>query len=267
VTDDEDPRAVLGRFLRARRERLSPGDLGFPDAGRRRTPGLRREEVAVAAGLSATWYTYLEQGRDRDVSPAVLNSLARVLQMTEDERRYMHFMAYGHAPRVEPPEENSSLERVTRSVVETTEAHPYPVFAVDRACGLIAWNRASVEWYGDWSRLSGNKCNFLLWLFNSEQAKERLVDWEAVARSVVARWRAELARGPEDPLTAGFVESLKNQFTLFDTWWNEIIVEDHHPTIRRFNHPRLGVRKLQVAPFLAAYEGAASAVLFHFPND
>ncbi len=166
MTEDDDPRAVLGRFLRARRERLSPADLGFPGTGRRRTPGLRREEVAVAAGLSATWYTYLEQGRDRDVSPSVLDSLARVLQMTEDERRYMHFLVYGHGPRMESPRESVALEQVARSVVGTTDSCQYPVFSVDRDCHLLAWNRAALEWYDDWSQLPASECNFLLWLLN-----------------------------------------------------------------------------------------------------
>lgn len=266
VADPEDSRAELGRFLRARREQLRPEDLGFPSVRRRRTPGLRREEVAVAAGLSATWYTYLEQGRDRVVSPAVLDSLARVLRLTEDERRYMHFLMYGHQPRTEPLTDDIPIDRLIEGIVTATNDYPYPVYSVDRKCDLVAWNGAAAEWYDDWSKLPAEECNFALWLFRSGQAKQRFVDWEGVARSVVARWRANLVRRPEDPAAMQLVDALRDEFPLFDRWWNDGTVQEHRVAVRDFKHPRWGVCSLRIVPLFTVYDDAPS-VFFHFPDN
>lgn len=265
VTGPDDPRAELGRFLRARREQLSPRDLGFPNAGRRRTPGLRREEVAVAAGLSATWYTYLEQGRDRDVSPAVLDSLARTLLMTEDERRYMHLLMYGHVPHVQKLAAEVPISELVRNVVAAADLHPYPVYAADRACNVLAWNRAFVEWYDDFGRLQVVDRNLMRWLFLSEHARERFADWESVGRDLVARWRLESASGAMEAAANRVTDDLKEESALFRRWWGERIVLEHRIAIRRFRRPGGRDCDLRVVPMRTIYD-SAPGIFFHFPE-
>ncbi|MGH3164486.1 MAG: helix-turn-helix transcriptional regulator [Trebonia sp.] len=265
MTGTEDPRTELGMFLRARREQLSPKDLGFPNAGRRRTPGLRREEVAVAAGLSATWYTYLEQGRDRDVSPAVLNSLARTLQMTEDERRYMHLLMYGHVPHAQKLDAEVPIDQLVRDVVATTDLHPYPVYAADRVCNVVAWNGAFAEWYDDLGRLPVADRNLMRWLFLSEHARERFTDWESVARDLVARWRLESASGTTESATKRITDGLKEESDLFRQWWGERIVLEHRIAVRRFRRPGHRDCDLRVVPMRTIYD-SAPGIFFHFPE-
>ncbi len=266
MAGSEDPRAVLGSFLRARRARLRPEDLGLPAAGRRRTPGLRREEVAVVAGISSTWYTYLEQGRAADVSPAVLDSLASVLQFTEDERRHMHILMYGHVVGPAPLADKVPVSDLFGKVVAIASGYPYPVLALDRACNLIAWNGAATEWLDDWSRLPEIDRNYMFWLFRSERARERYVEWESFARHIVGRWRADLARPPVDTAAARRVDELKMVSPEFSRWWDEHNVEEHRIDIFRLYHPRLGVRGFYRFSLFTAYE-EKGGILFFIPSD
>lgn len=258
-------RVELGRFLRARRERLSPEVLGLPPARHRRTPGLRREEVAVAAGISITWYTNLEQGRTGEVSPSVLDSLARVLQLSEDERRYLHVLMYGHVVGPSQLADLLPLRDLVANIVEVAGRHPYPVYSLDRVCDVIAWNDATTEWYEDWSVLPPDKRNFMRWMFDSAKAKRRVVDWDEVGRDLVARWRAELARHPDDD-AASIVAEFRGKSPEFARWWDERGVLEHRVTTRRLRHPRLGIRELCIVPVLTVYEGAPW-IFFHFSND
>ncbi len=266
MSPPEDPRAQLGRFLRARRERLRPEDLGLPAAGRRRTPGLRREEVAVVAGISSTWYTYLEQGRSGDVSPAVLDSLARVLQFTEDERRYMHMLMYGHVVGPEPLADKVPINDLFRKTVAIAENHPYPVFALNRACDIIAWNSGTTEWLDDWALLPEDERNYYLWLFCYERARERIVEWEEFARHLVGRLRAALAKPPVDPVAAKRVAEIKRRSAEFSRWWDEINVQEHRIDVRYLRHPKLGVRGFYRFSLYTAYEGEGG-VLYYIPVD
>jgi len=266
VARPDDPRAELGRFLRDRRQRLRPEDLGLPAAGRRRTPGLRREEVAVVAGISSTWYAYLEQGRAGDVSPAVLDSLARVLKLTEDERRHMHILMYGHVVGTEPIADQVSISDLFCEVVDISESYPYPVYALDRACNVIAWNPATAEWFDDWGLMAVEERNFMLWVFCSERARQCIVDREVFARDIVARWRADLAKWPEDVGAAKRVAELKLKSSEFSQLWDEHSVAEHRINIRILRHPQLGVRNFYGFSLFTAYEGEGG-VLFYIPVD
>lgn len=262
----EGPRAELGRFLRMRRAQLKPEDLGFPRAGRRRTPGLRREEVAVAAGLSTTWYTYLEQGRTKDVSPSVLDSLARVLRLNEDERRYMHVLMYGHVVGTEPIADQVPVADLFRRVVAIADSFPYPVYSLDRACNVIAWNDATTEWLEDWSLIPERERNFMLWLFCSKRAKQQIVGWKDFARELVARWRADLAKWPHDEGAARRVAEVRERSPDFRRMWDEGLVLEHRINIRCLRHPRFGACHFYGLSLFTAYEGEGG-VLFYIPRD
>lgn len=254
----------LAAFLRSRRQRLSPEDVGLPSAGRRRTAGLRREEVAVLAGVSTTWYTYLEQGRGREVSPSVLDSIARVLRLTEDERRYMHVLTFGHVMVSRPIEEEVPTKELLAQVISIADRHPYPVVAMDHVCDLISWNRAATEWYDDWGRLAEKDRNFMIWLLTESRARVSFEEWETGARDIVARWRGEVAKHPDDTRVQILVAQLLAKSPEFALWWDNREVLEHRSAIRHLRHPRWGVRGWRIVPMATFYD-SSPAIIFHLP--
>jgi transcriptional regulator with XRE-family HTH domain len=266
VPEERDRKKELGEFLRSRRERLTPAAVGFPDAGRRRTLGLRREEVAVLASVSTTWYTYLEQGRDVNASASVLNNIARVLQLTDDERRYMHLLAYGHVEPELPPDPEIQIGGMLAQMVEIAGEHPYPVYLGDFRCDLTAWNPAATEWYEDWAKFPPHERNMIHWLFTSPRARESLVDWEQDTRDIVARWRAEVVKYPQDKLLEWRISELARTSPDFVRCWESRDVSEHRSTTRNLRHPRLGTRVLRVLP-VHSYYSSAPILFYHFPID
>jgi transcriptional regulator with XRE-family HTH domain len=265
VTDEANRRTELGRFLRTRRERMDPTNAGFPLVGRRRTSGLRREEVAVLAGVSTTWYTYLEQGRNKNVSQAVLNSVARVLQFSDDEVRYMHFLAYGQMyDEVATDLISVSVTDLLSKVVATTNRHPYPVYVVDHRCDLIVWNPAATEWYDDWTKLPPENRNFLHWLFMSPRARQSIVGWVDFARDITARWRLEIARWPGDKIIEQRIRDLSLESPDFVRFWEEYSISEHHANTRRLRHPELGEKELLIFPLRTPYV-SVPGIIYHFP--
>lgn len=256
----------LGTFLRSRRARMSPADVGLPTMGRRRTPGLRREEVAALAGVSTTWYTYLEQGRGHDVSPSVLDSVARVLRLSEDERRYMHNLAFGYVVNPRPLREEVLVGKLQEQVVAIAESHPYPVYMVDHAVNLIAWNTAAEEWYGEWGKLQAADRNFMVWLLTSPRAKASFVDWETTAHDIVARWRSDIASIPMDRIIGDRVHELREKSREFVRWWDSQEVSEHRSSVRLMCHPTVGVVRLRILPMTAYYDGSP-VVVYHFPES
>lgn len=262
--DENANRVELARFLRSRRERVNPDEVGLPRSPRRRTNGLRREEVAVLAGVSTSWYTYLEQGRKISPSREVLDSLARVLRMTEDERRYMHVLAYGQVSRPEPLIPAYTGQKMLLQVMALVEDSPYPIYAGDHRGDLLAWNRAATEWYDDWAELAPEERNIVWWMLLSPRARLRLADWEADARDSVARWRAESAKWPGDERTRELRTELARRSPEFTRMWDSQDVVEHRSRVRRFHHPVLGLQTLRILP-VSSLEFPTSAIIFHFP--
>lgn len=254
----------LARFLRTRRARVDPTDAGFPVGPRRRSKGLRREEVAVLAGLSPTWYTYLEQGRDIRPSPQVLNSLARVLRLTEDERRYLHILAYGHVEDPRPLDTEIPPHVALEEVIALTDYSSYPLYAGNQYGDLIAWNHAATEWYDDWGRLPLPERNIMRWLLIAPKARESLVDWEADTREVVARWRTEVAKNPNDGRLKSLIAELYKLSPEFARWWEEHDVREHRSQTRRLRHPRIGMEVMRIV-VMRPIDFPSCAVAFHIP--
>ncbi|WP_433273457.1 helix-turn-helix transcriptional regulator [Actinosynnema sp. CS-041913] len=256
-------RSELARFLRSRRERLDPAHAGFPTSARRRSRGLRREEVAVLAGLSPTWYAYLEQGRDIHPSPEVLDSLARALLLTEDERRYVHTLAFGQVIRPAPLPGEPAADELARRLVALAGDSAYPVYAVDQRGDLLAWNSAAAEWYDDWDLLPAGDRNIVHWFLVCPCARTRLVGWERAARDLVAWWRAESAHWPDDEALRRRVGRLAALSDRFARWWDERDVLALRSRVRVFRHPQ-GVRALLVAPVRPA-EFSPIRIVYHLP--
>lgn len=265
MSTDGDRRRELAKFLRSRRERIGPDEVGLPVGPRRRTAGLRREEVAVLAGLSPTWYTYLEQGRDIQPSREVLESLANVLRLTEDERRYIHSLAHtaaGHA--ASPLDADVSANDLVRQIVAQFEDSPYPVYAGNHRCDITMWNRAACEWYEDWGAMPVEERNILHWLLFSPIARERLLYWETVTRDAVARWRAECARHPDDPLLRERISEFRHRSANFVSWWDNHDVLEHRSGLRHFRHGHLGIQTMRIVP-LQSPELVPAGIVVHLP--
>jgi transcriptional regulator with XRE-family HTH domain len=259
-----EDRQELANFLRTRRERISPADIGLPTSRRRRTRGLRREEVAVLAGLSPTWYTYLEQARDIHPSPEVLDSLARVLSLSEDERRYLHQLAVGHVPVAASDEVPPSETSMVTALVRHAGQGPYPVYAINHAGDMIAWNEAATLWYTDWSARDGLDRNMLWWLMMSDEARERFVDWAEDARNITARARSMLARYPRDRRATFVINQLLEQSAEFRLWWADFEVRGQQAQTRRLRHPELGELSTKLA-VVHPLDGTWVTIAFHLP--
>jgi transcriptional regulator with XRE-family HTH domain len=263
----EDSRRELAQFLRSRRERRTPAEVGLPAGPRRRAPGLRREEVAVLAGLSPTWYTYLEQGRDIHPSAQVLDSLARVLGLTEDERRYLHRLAHGHTGRPRPLADEATAEEIVQQLVATAADSPYPVYATNTYGDLSAWNQAATVYYSDFGKLPPQHRNMIHWLLTAPEARQRLADWRQDARDIVARWRAMSAALDEgDHRLRAMVSELRERSPEFGPWWDSHDVREHRSRLRRFHHPDLGEQVMRLI-VVQAPEFAPWIVAFHLPTS
>jgi transcriptional regulator with XRE-family HTH domain len=260
VTTENNRRELAG-FLRSRRERITPADVGLPAGPRRRTAGLRREEVAVLAGLSPTWYTYLEQGRDIHPSPEVLDSLARVLGLTEDERRYMHRLAHGRSSAREPLQGEVSAEGLVQRLVTSSDETPYPVYGANLYGDVIAWNRAAAEWYTDFSRVAEKARNMLMWLF-SDDGRYRIQNWENDVSDVLARWRTSIAPWMGDNRLKELIADLRAQDPEFSRLWDNHEVRELRSRLRTLRHPTLGVRSFRIITVQGA-EFAPCIVAFH----
>jgi transcriptional regulator with XRE-family HTH domain len=229
-------RAELAAFLRARRARLSPRQAGLPEVGPRRTPGLRRQEVAQLAGLSVDYYIRLEQARGPRPSRQVLTALARALMLTADERDYLFRVAGESPPQVPRPG-----REITPGIRHLLDSLPgTPAYVVDAAYNVLAWNRLATCFIGD---LSGHEDrNMIRWTFL--RAPQDVVwsdaDFVRFTRSTVADLRAAYARYPGDPSIDSLVTELLALSPRFADMWAEHEVEVRGPMLKHVNHPLAG---------------------------
>lgn len=244
--DDAQRRAALGTFLRARREALSPTEIGLPAGARRRTTGLRREEVALTADISTTWYTYLEQGRAIRASWSVLESIADALRLTRDERQHLAVLA-GQAALGGLPAPEEALPPVYQRVLDGWE--DTPAYITGRRTDIVAWNRAATAVFGDFARVSPPERN-LLWLLFTDGAFRRLfVDAESVARETMAAFRATAAPHMDDPGMAGFIDALGRESPAFRWAWARQQVRGTCAGRFELAHPTAGRLVLDLAGF------------------
>ncbi|MGI3168516.1 helix-turn-helix transcriptional regulator [Pseudooceanicola sp. C21-150M6] len=203
-------REELARFLRARREALAPQRPG----GRRRTPGLRREEVAAEAGISVTWYTWLEQARDVSVSAETLRRVARALQLNETEEHYLTGLARPGDFRAASP------EKVPEALLTIVQGlSPHPAYAMDRVFNVVAWNDPAETLFGAFTTGDPVTGNVLARLFLDPEWKRLFVDWPGIARSAVAQFRTATAAFAQDPEVTGLVARLCDEAPVFATVW------------------------------------------------
>jgi transcriptional regulator with XRE-family HTH domain len=232
-----DP-AALGQLLRSRRERLVPADVGLAAGRRRRTAGLRREEVALLANLSTTYYTFLEQGRPVRPSTQVLDALAAALRMSAAERRYLDVLAYGASGPAwpAPPEQ---LDPAVADLVQRLE--PFPTLVKGRRWDVLAANPAARELFADWAAAVPGERNLVRWMFTTDQAREVYLEWEPEARAMLGRFRLSTARYPDDPDVRTLIAELQRDSEHIRDWWpRHDVTAIGGSGSKKLCHPRLG---------------------------
>ena len=236
MTKDEIRRQELSDFLRNRRGRIAPIDVGLPATSRRRTPGLRREEVAQLAGVSATWYTWLEQKRPIGVSCGVLDNLARVLRLDPAERMLLFQLAL-RQPALDSSSKTEAASPLIRRLLDNTEL---PAFVLGRRWDVIAWNRAALAFFLDFEQVPSNERNMLWLLFTNPALRSLVVDWRSRAQDTLARFRADYGRHAGDAHFVQLVERLKSVSPEFAEWWPRHDILPMTESRYDYDHPRVG---------------------------
>jgi uncharacterized Fe-S center protein/transcriptional regulator with XRE-family HTH domain len=267
--NDRERYKELADFLKTRRKRLSPEQVGLPSGQRRRTSGLRREELAQLAGIGVTWYTYLEQGRPIRVSSQVLESLARTLLLDAEERDYLFLLAHQQPPPVLNTQQDSislpalTTLRVSSSGISNAQRDCIsptllrmldnlglcPAYVLDQCFNVLAWNRAASVIFGDFSRTSGSESNLVWSVFTKPSNRHLYANWESQARSTLAQFRAVYGLNIGNEWFRKFVEDLMQESSEFKKWWLDHDVQGIVEGDVEFNHPKVGYLKLDHITF------------------
>jgi len=236
---------LLGTYLKDRRARLDPAALGFP-AGRRRTPGLRREEVAQRSNISPTWYTWLEQGRGGAPSADVLNRIAAALMLTDIEREHLFLLGLGRPPEVRYKAAEGVTSRLQR-LLDALEVSPALIKTA--TWEVVAWNRAAAAVLTDYGALPAGQRNILRLIFGSSRVRAAQHDWESMARFVVGAFRADVARAGAVSEVGQLVDELCRLSPEFEALWRDNDVHVHGEGSKRLRHPILGPLELEYSVF------------------
>lgn len=264
VAPIDDPRArELSAFLRSRRQRLQPADVGLPAGVRRRTQGLRREEVAMLAGISPTYYVFLEQGRELRPSRRVVAALADALRLDPTERALLSELAHGDAQAV-PTMPGEALDPVVLALVDQLD--PNPAYVTGRYWDVLAANRAASLLWTDWTALVPQARNMLWWMFTDPKARSVFVEWDKEAMALAARFRAAAVRHPEDPGFHVLAERLQVASAAFRAWWPRFDVAPLGSGVKLLRHASLGEIKLRHTVLQVAANPDSRLVAFQ-PED
>lgn len=228
----ERSRVELAEFLRSRRERISPEEVGLPAGSRRRTPGLRREEVATLAGVGLSWYTWLEQGRDISVSATFLDNLSRALKLDATERRHLFLLAHQRLP----PEPGRTWCVVPPLIHRLMGDLPLsPAYVLNLRWDVLAWNAAADRVFG-FSALPTDRRNLLWMLFTSPAMRELFNPWEEQALQILSSFRRDFVRATQDPDIVALVKDLEKVSPDFKAWWRQ---QDIHGPCQGIRHLRI----------------------------
>ncbi|AOT72324.1 helix-turn-helix transcriptional regulator [Geosporobacter ferrireducens] len=238
-TADEIRRQELSDFLKSRRARLQPEECGLPLTKKRRVPGLRREEVAQLAGVSVSWYTWLEQGRPISVSEQVIESLARVFRLDWAERRHFFLLTKEHLPHKKgsvlpvcelPPELQQVLDAFERC----------PAYILDSCWNIVGWNKSASSVFAEYVDSSQSYNNLIWILFTSPAQKKMLVDWDNEAKRCLAAFRASTQQYITMPELRNLIDDLKHASPHFNVWWKEYDIMIPHAKRKLIIHPDAG---------------------------
>ncbi|MFG2177845.1 helix-turn-helix transcriptional regulator [Streptomyces abikoensis] len=258
VQTQQNRRRELGAFLRSRRERITLDRAGLPQTGRRRTPGLRREELALLAGISATWYTYLEQGRDIRASDQVLDALASALRLDRHERGHLFELA-GHTAAAETGEPEQLAAEVAAVPLLL---QPHPAYIIDGNYDVLSRNQAADELFPHLTTAVDRPANFARWVFLEPAARTVLVDWEIEARGLLARLRTLAGRHSGDPRYTRLIDELNASSPEARAWWPQYDVQVRQGGRKRLRRPGHGVTDFAYTAFHLAEHPEQTLVVY-----
>jgi transcriptional regulator with XRE-family HTH domain len=251
---------LLGTYLKDRRTKLDPAAFGFPPK-RRRTPGLRREEVAQRANISPTWYTWLEQGRGGAPSAHVLDRIARALMLTDVEREHLFLVGLGRPPGARYRKNEGVTPRLQR-VLDALE--PSPALIRTATWDVIAWNQAATAMLMDYGSLPPEQRNILRFIFLDPRARAAQYDWESVARFVVGAFRVDAARAGAAAEVEPLVDELCRQSPEFKAMWRDNDVRGTHgEAVKHIRHPVLGLLAFEYSAFAVDGRPDLSMVVYN----
>jgi transcriptional regulator with XRE-family HTH domain len=240
-------RRAFGDFVRSYRAKVSPAAVGLPAGSRRRTPGLRREELAQLCGLSTTWFTWIEQGRDISVSPGALSRLARVLQLGRAERAYL----FDLAGKRDPDQGHDEPDVMSPVVAACVDAIDAPAYVLDRSWTARSFNKRAQRLFAGWLD-KPREYNLLRFVFLNPAARSFICHWEERARRLVAEFRAASSAHLDEPLLRAFIATLRRESQDFARFWDEQVVLGREGGERTFNHPLDGFLRYEQVTFNVA---------------
>ncbi|WP_127531136.1 helix-turn-helix transcriptional regulator [Paenibacillus kobensis] len=236
--------AALSTFLKTQRSKISPESAGLPAGTRRRTPGLRREEVAAIAGVSTTWYTWLEQGRDIQASPAVLDAIASALRLTHDERNYLYDLALessslaGSSAVEQNPYTQDDISPPLRKILQ--ELRQCPSIVSDRRCQIVGWNEAASHVFLDFSQVPEEERNMIRVLFTRQELRRLAVNWKEFASGYLSIFRAYYGQYVEDNWYDRFLKEMTELHPDFQELWEHSQVSTAPEVVLEFRHAKAG---------------------------
>ncbi|KQX71150.1 MULTISPECIES: helix-turn-helix domain-containing protein [unclassified Streptomyces] len=256
-----DRRAELSEFLRTRRARLKPEDVGLPDFGRhRRVPGLRREELAQLAGVSVAYYTRLEQGNGRNVSAEVLDSIARALRLSDAEHAHLtHLAKPKHKKKQSAPAQQ--VRGPLRQLLDTMDS--VPAYLIGRRTEILGWNRMAAAVFGDWAELPVAERNWARLVFLRPDYRDLFVDWEQKAIDIVCALRMDAGCYPDDPRLSALVGQLSVKSEDFRRLWATHDVKEKSHGVKLLRHPLVGELSLNFEGFRLMGDGEQTMVTYH----
>ncbi|MFM9615452.1 transcriptional regulator [Streptomyces sp. V2] len=262
-----DRRAELSEFLRTRRARLKPEDVGLSGYGRqRRVPGLRREELAQLAGVSVAYYTRLEQGNGRNVSAEILDSIARTLRLTEAEHAHLMHLA---KPKQHKKKSGGGRPQQVRVPLHhlLTAMDGVPAYIIGRRSEILAWNRLAAALFGDWSELPAAERNWARLTFLRPDYRDLFIPWEEKASDIVATLRWEAGCYPDDPRLSALVGELSVKSEEFRRLWAAHDVKQKKNGVKHLNHPLVGELTLSFEGFTLGADPEQTLVTYHAEPD
>ncbi|MFJ8887803.1 helix-turn-helix domain-containing protein [Streptomyces sp. NPDC102402] len=257
-----DRRAELSEFLRSRRARLKPEDVGLPDFGRhRRVPGLRREELAQLAGVSVAYYTRLEQGNGQNVSGEVLGAIASALRLTDAEQAHLTHLAKPKQHRRKRPVRQQRVRGALCQLLDSMDG--VPAYVTGRRAEILAWNRMAAAVFGDWSQLPPQERNWARLVFLRPEYRDLYVEWDQKASDIVSYLRMDAGCHPDDPRLSALVGELSVKSEDFRRLWARHDVKEKSHGVKRLDHPLVGELSLSYETFALPDDAEQSVVTYH----
>ncbi|PEX68393.1 transcriptional regulator [Bacillus cereus] len=239
---------ALSAFLKAKRAQISPESIGLSAGNRRRTPGLRREEVAQLAGVSTTWYTWLEQGRDIKVSTIVLDCISKALQLNNDETDYLYDLAFETNSESTSPKKDQS--KLSPSLIRILDELTYcPTIITDRHCHIMGWNPAAAHVFLDFEQIPNDQRNLIRLVFTRKELKALAVNWEHFVKGFLAIFRTYYGRYLDDEWYSQFIEEMSRSHPEFQNLWQESQVSKAPDMIIEFRHAKAGKMLFNLTSF------------------